>query len=398
METLSWNLTALSLYGFDYGQDVLHCKVQDQSCSVKSTDRHKKCSFIRRILRKCYHILLLSIIVVGGVFLTSFIALTAETMDYKILNIIMTSWFMCFILMYIRSEKYLPEVLKTIVSIIPNLDAKEIKRIKRLDRRDIIQRFLLLLSSGIEMSISLFYFGEEVPTFVLSMYSNDIQMFVHFAAVSLTLGMGLQYFQFYVIVTEVAKVYAENCRNEILRETKFQLIQKTLDDFRLFVRNINQRLEMIPAMMFAVLFLDFVIIVTLVTLYSDELTFDSGFLAFELTFGYQFIIIYQVISRASKMSETIEEAVEDVASRITTALPENTRTEEQEARTCLSLYLQHKPIPSLTVGSNYKLNFTTLLSFNFSLIPFTIMIITTISGVLKDRFSSMEEKLNCTSV
>ena len=398
METLSWNLTALSLYGFDYGQDVLDYRVQDQSLSVKSTDRHKKCCFIRRILRKCYHILLLSIIVVVGIFLTAFIALRAESMDYKILNFIMISWYMCFILMYKWTEKCLPEVLKTIVSIIPRLEVREVKRIKRLDRRDIIERFLLLLFSGIEMSISLFYFEEEVPKFVLNMYSNDIEMFLHFASVSLTLGMGLQYFQFYVIVTEVANVYAENCRNEILRETKFQLIQKTLDDFRLFVRNINQRLEMIPAMMFAVLFLDFVIIVTLFTLYSDELTFDSGFLVFELTFGYQAIIVYHVISRAWKMSETIEEAVEDVASKITTALPENTTTEEQEARTCLSLYLQHKPIPSLTAGSNFKLNFTTLLSFSLSLIPFTIMTITTISGVLKDRFLSMKENLNCTSV
>ena len=51
--------------------------------------------------------------------------------------------------MYIWSEKWLPEISKTMLTVMSRLDEEDITRIKKMDKKGVIRRIVMLLGSFI---------------------------------------------------------------------------------------------------------------------------------------------------------------------------------------------------------------------------------------------------------
>ena len=87
MEALSWNLTALSLYGFQLGQHI-ESKVINESIKISESiheTRSKTSIVVRKMLRRFCHTSLLLMSFVGGILLTAYLALTAKKLGMKTL-------------------------------------------------------------------------------------------------------------------------------------------------------------------------------------------------------------------------------------------------------------------------------------------------------------------------
>ena len=399
MEALSWNLTALSLYGFDYGQDV-ESKVINESIKTSVHTLHQtrdKKWMVRQILRKFYHTSLLLVSFIGGILLTAYLALTAKNLDMKMLIWILTFYYGCFPLMYIWSEKCLPEISKTMLKIISRLDDKDVTRIKKIDKQGVIQRLLMLLGP----SIVCFTYLLTVPldSFVMGIYSGNANLLAcHSVTTFITLMMGIQYFQYYIMVIQIGKVYADVCKRTITGQEHCKLIQESLEEFCIFVQKVNQYLGIIPLTMFASLFANFTVGVALISLHFGELRLGLIFIAFGCGITNHIVVIVEAVWTASKTSAIMKETLQSAALVVRTSLPRNSKPEVKEARKCLSLFLQQTPSVSFTASGDYNLNLASLLTFSHSLIPFTVMFITTIAQTNKDRSNSSLNKLmsNCT--
>ena len=399
MEALSWNLTALSLYGFDYGQDV-ESKVINESIKTSVHTLHQtrdKKWMVRQILRKFYHTSLLLVSFIGGILLTAYLALTAKNLDMKMLIWILTFYYGCFPLMYIWSEKCLPEISKTMLKVISRLDDKDITRIKKVDKQGVIQKLLLLLIP----SVMCFTYLLTVPveSFVMAIYSGNTYLLAcHSVATCITVMMGIQYFQYYLMVIQTGKVYADVCKRTIIGQEHFKLIQESLEDFCVFVQKVNQYLGIIPLTMFASLFANFTVGVALISLHFGELRLGLIFIAFGCGITNHIVVIVEAVWTASKTSAIMKETLQSAALVVRTSLPRNSKPEVKEARKCLSLFLQQTPSVSFTASGDYNLNLSILLTFSHSLIPFTVMFITTIAQNKKHRSNFSLNKLmsNCT--
>ena len=396
MQSLSWNLTTLKFYGFNIGQD-LENKVIDESTNKSQTvhqTRGKKWIVVRKILRRFYHTSLLLMSFVGGVLLTAYLALKAKNLDLKILIWILTLYHGSFPLMYILSEKYLPEISKTILTVMSRLDEEDITRIKKMDKKGVIRRIVMLVGPFIVCSTYLL----TVPLdgFVMDIYTGNTYLLAcHAIGTSITFIMGMQYFQYYIMVIHVGKVYADVCKKRITGQEHFKLIQESLEDFCVFVQKINECLGIIPLTMFASLFAHFTVGVTLASLHFGEVKLDLLFITFGCCITNHVAIIVEAVRTASKTSAIMKETFQSAALLVRTSLPRNSSQEVKEARKCLSLFLQQTPSVSFTASGDYNLNLTSLLTFSHSLIPFTVMFITTISDAVRD-YASLKERVNCT--
>ena len=397
MEALSWSFTALSFYGFNYGQDVEN-KVIDEpiknSVATLQQTQGKKWIVVRKMLRRFYHTSLLSVSFVGAILLTAYLALTAKNLDMKILTWIFTFYFGCYPLMYIWSEKYLPEISKTMFTVISRLDEKDVTRIKKMDKQSVIQRLILSLGP----SIMCFTYLLTVPldNFVMGIYSSNTYLLAcHAVATNMTLVMGMQYFQYYIMVIRVGKVYADVCKRRITGQKRCKLIQASLEDFCVFVQKINECLGIIPLTMFASLFAHFTIGVTLASLHFGDVNLDLLFITFGCGLINHVAIVLEAVWTASKTSTIMKETFQSAAVVVRTSLPRILKPEVKEARKCLSVFLQQTPSVFFTASGDYNLNFASLLAFSHSLIPFTVMFITTISDAVRD-YASLKERVNCT--
>ena len=396
MEVLSWNLTALSLYGFDYGQD-LESKVINEFIKNSQTihqTRGKKWTVVRKILRRFYHTSLLLVSFIGGILLTAYLALTAKNLDVKIVMWILTFYYGCFPLMYIWSEKCLPEISKTMLKIISRLDDKDVTRIKKIDKQGVIQRLLMLLGP----SIVCFTYLLTVPldSFVMGIYSGNANLLAcHSVTTFITLMMGIQYFQYYIMVIQIGKVYADVCKRTITGQEHCKLIQESLEEFCIFVQKVNQYLGIIPLTMFASLFAHFTVGVTLACLHFGKVKLGLLFITFGCGLINHVAIVVEAVWTASKTLAIMKETFQSAALVVRTSLPRNSKPEVKEARKCLSLFLQQTPSVSFTASGDYNLNLSSLLTFSHSLIPFTVMLIATISDAVRD-YASLNERVNCT--
>ena len=397
MEALSWSLTALSFYGFNYGQDV-EIKVIDESIknSVETLHqtRGKKWIVVRQMLRRFYHTSLLLMSFAGSTFLTAYLAFTAKNLDLKIFTCIFTFYFGCYPLMYIWSEKYLPEISKTILTVISRLDDKDVTRIKKMDKQSLIQRLVLLVGPSIVFLVYLL--TVPIDNFVMDIYSGNTYLLAcHSMATSTTWMMGMQYFQYYIMVIQVGKVYADVCKKRITGQEHFKLIQESLEDFCIFVQKINECLGIIPLTMFASLFAHFTVGVTLASLHFGEVRLSLLIITFGCGLINHIAIVVEAVWTASKTSTIMKETFESAAVVVRTSLPTNSSPEVKEARKCLSVFLQQTPSVSFTASGDYNLNLKSLLAFSHSLIPFTVMLIATISDAVRD-YASLKERVSCT--
>ena len=397
MQSLSWNLTTLRVYGFNIGQfietKVINEPVNNSVHTLYQT-HDKKWIVLRRILWKFYHTLLLLVSFIGGILLTAYLALRVKNLHDKVFIWILTFYYGCFPLMYIWSEKYLPEISKIMLTVISRLDEEDITRIKKIDKQGVIQRIVMLL--GPFILCSTYLLTVPLDSFVMGIYSGNANLLAcHSVTTFITLMMGIQYFQYYIMVIQIGKVYADVCKRTITGQEHCKLIQESLEEFCIFVQKVNQYLGIIPLTMFASLFAHFTVGVTLACLHFGKVKLGLLFITFGCGLINHVAIVVEAVWTASKTLAIMKETFQSAALVVRTSLPRNSKPEVKEARKCLSLFLQQTPSVSFTASGDYNLNLSSLLTFSHSLIPFTVMLIATISDAVRD-YASLNERVNCT--
>ena len=402
MEVLRWNRTMLSLLGFN-----IPCRSQKVRDVFFPSQDSSRCSLIFKWLKRCYHFSLL-VLVFSGFLMTGYLAFTTKQLVVKIFLFAMSFFFASVSGMVIWVDNRLKtrSLLEALSNIVSCLNEKEIEYIRCHDKTGVIARLFIMGLPSLVTGIMYFTFPDQGFSQIMEIFfSNDLQKFISFMAFQIT-GMFLTWTgHFYWTVETIAKIYAQHSNKVILQVWKrrfasgdkfqvtaedLQVVQQTLDKYYRFVREINRSLGAIPLSLFATLFVDFVMSVSIVTLFSYINT-TFALLGLGAFVANQVIAVVQIVCVASKAMNVIEDAVFMADQLTTIPLPQDVCFTLLECRRSLTVFLQRQTSVVFSAQSTFNLELSVVLSFVNAIVPFTVMFITTIAQMNGDthHFSSM---------
>ena len=389
MEVLRWNRMMLSLVGFN-----TPCRSQKVRDELLPSQDSFKWSFVFKWLKRFYHYSLLTLVFFGS-FLTGYLTFTSKQLVVKILLIAMSFMFASISGMVIWLDMRLKtrSLSKALSNIIYSLNEKDIQYIRYHDKTGVIARVLMI---GLPILVSGMYFkftNKRLFKVLDVFFSNNIERVLAFAVIHVTIMFLIWTGHFYFTVEAIAKTYAQHS-NKVIREVwkrrfafgnksqvtpeDLQLVQQTLDKYYRLVREINRSLGVIPLTLFATLFVDFVIVVSLVTLFSN-VRMAFGVIALAAAVANQVIGIAQTVCIALEATNVIEDAVFMADQLTTTPLSQNVSFSLLESRRSLTVFLQRQTSVVFSAQSTFNLEPSVVLSFVNAVVPFTVMFITTIA-------------------
>ena len=389
MEVLSWNRMMLSLVGFN-----IPCRSRKVRDEFLPSEDSSKWSLILKLLKRCYHYSLLALIFVGS-FLTGYLTFTAKQLIVKILLLAMSFLFASIsgMVIWLRIRLKTRSLSKALSNIIYCLNRKDIEHIRYHDKAGIITRLLML---GLPILVSGMYFkftNQSLFQVLEVFFSDNFERILAFAVIYVTIMFLAWTGHFYFTVEAIAKTYAQHSKKVILHIWKrrlssgnkfevtpedLQLVQQTLDKYYRFVREINRSLGVIPLSHFATLFVDFVIVVSLVTLFSN-IRMAFGVVALAVIVANQVIGIVQIVCIALEATNVIDDAVFMADQLTTIPLPQDVSFSLLESRRSLTVFLQRQTSVVFSAQSTFNLEPSVVLSFVNAVVPFTVMFITTIA-------------------
>ena len=410
MEVLRWNRMMLSLLGFN-----IPCRSQKVRDVFLPSQDSSKWSLIFKWLKRSYHYSLL-VLAFSGCFLTVYLVFTAKQLVVKILLFAMS--FMCAsvsgMVIWLDMRFKTRSLSKALSDVIYSLNEKDIEYIRCHDKIGVIVRLLMLgipsLITGMLHSASP---DQGFLQLLAVFYSNNFQVILSFMAFAVT-GMFLIWTgHFYWTIETIAKIYAQHSKKVILEVWKrrfafgnksevtpedLQLVQQTLDRYYCLVREINQSLGAIPLSGFTSLFVIFVMSVSTVTLFNNiNMTFALIGLGTNVT--NQVIGVIQIVSAASKATNIIEDAVFMADQLTTIPIPQDVSFNLLECRRSLTVFLQRQTSVAFSAQSTFVLESSVVLSFINTIVPFSIMFITTIAQMNGDtRYFSNLHNANTTTL
>ena len=394
MEVLRWNRMMLSLVGFN-----TPCRSQKVRDELLPSQDSFKWSFVFKWLKRFYHYSLLTLVFFGS-FLTGYLTFTSKQLVVKILLIAMSFLFASISGMVIWLDMRLKtrSLSKALSKVIYSLNEKDIQYIRYHDKTGVITRLLMI---GLPILVSGMYFkftNKRLFRVIDVFFSNNFEQILAFAVVQVTVMFYTSTGHFYWTVVRIAKTYAQHS-NKVIREVwkrrfacgntskvtpeDLQLVQQTLDKYYRFVREVNRSLGVIPLSHFATLFVDFVIVVSLVTLFSN-ISMAFGVIALASIVANQVIGIAQTVCMAVEVTNVIENAVFMADQLTTIPLPEDVSFSLLECRRSLTVFLQRQTSVVFSAQSTFNLEPAVVLSFINAVVPFTIMFITTIAQMNGD--------------
>ena len=412
MEVLRWNRMMLSLVGFNV--PCRSQKVRDVFLPSQDSPDSSKWSLTFKCLQRCYHYSLL-LLVFSGFLMIGYRAVIAKKLVVKILLFAMS--FMCAsvsgMVIWLDMRLKTRSLSTALSNIIYSLNEKEIEYIRCHDKIGVIARLILMGIPSLVTGVLHFAFPNQgFPQIVAVFYANEHQKIIAFTAFQIIAMFMCWTGHFYWTVETIAKTYAQHSKKVILEVWKrrfafgnkfqvtaedLQLVQQTLDKYYCFVREINQSLGAIPLSLFAILFVVFVMSVSMITLFSN-MTMTFAMLALGASVANQVIGIVQIVCTASKATNIIEDAVFMADQLTTIPLPQDVCFNLFESRRSLSVFLQRQTSVVFSAQSTFVLEPSVVLSFVNAIVPFTIMFITTIAQMNGDTqyFSNLENQNSTT--
>ena len=395
MEVLRWNRMMLSLVGFN-----IPCRSQKVTDPLLPSQDSFNWSLTLKLLKKYYHYSLLAL-VLSACFLTGYLTFTSKQLVVKILLFAMSFMFASVSGMVIWLDIRLKtrSLSKALSNIIYSLNEKEIEYIRCHDKTGVITRLLMVgLPSLISEMIHYIFSDQGLPQVLEIFFSNDFQMVLSYVAFEIIAMFMASIGHFYWTVETIAKTYAQHS-NKVIREVwkrrfafgnksevtpeDLQLVQQTLDKYYRFVREINQSLGAIPLSGFTILFLDFVMSVSVITLFSN-MTMTFAVVALGANIANQVIGILQMVYTASKATNIIDEAVFMADQLTTIPLAQDVSFSLLECRRSLTVFLQRQTSVVFYAHSTFVLEPSVVLGFVNAIVPFTVMFITTIAQMSGD--------------
>ena len=374
---------------------------------------------LSRVALKVYYYCHVLLIALGGFVSTAYVTFATNSLISKTMVFAFTVFFGCILFMIIWMHKHSTKISRSLSKIIRRFDQKDINYLRSHDKYGVIGRLLLMGIPALVSIILFFTLNHSMDSHSFdAFYVHYSQLFFEFFAFTCAFFYLIWTGHFYWMVATIAKIYASHCkrvieeirnrrRTRVLKTVKdgkvyeltddFELIQKTLGRYFAFVREINETLGAIPLTMFVALFLDIILAVSLVTLFEN---WSFGFAAVSLGCSVlnQLIGVFQVIHAPTVATGIVEEAIILADKLAATPLPEKATFNLLESRRSLTVFLQKQTSVPFSAQSTFVLEPSVVLSFFNAVVPFTVMFITTIAHINKDRSNSFLNTLtsNCT--
>jgi len=331
-----------------------------------------------------------------GVF---YIGYLINVYKYKELRLIISGIMVLFMLtgfMYFKTQEKLILVCRLIDKTCQRMFFDEVDRLRLQDKRQTIIRLALIVWPSFGPIIYA-YFG-TVDSFIQKFYPSRPVMFATLIAFILNFSIGRWYFHFYHRCLVVGSMYAKHCKVVIENFAKektflvtnnyetypvhtnpvsYKIIQSTFQEYSKFVREINRLIGLIPLTMFTVMFFDFIVGISFISLNSNT-SLNFTILSFGLATVNQIIAVVEIVREATKATNFMNQAALAANTMISKPMKDKYLLRIKETRDCLRYYLTQNPIEQFSVGSITPLEPRVPLIFFNSIIPFTIMIITTI--------------------
>ena len=400
MDVLRWNRAMLSLLGFDF-----HCS-SDKVGKINPA----KWTLILKLMKKLYCYSIIVLMFMGGIVIPFSIVFADGNFIVRIILASTLFHYSGAIILMIKLSQTLEAVTKALSRIWRYLDEKEMKLVQHHDKRGVIVKHLF--SSFPAMIGVVFYHVSELSFDMFELFfSKDWQKHLKVIALVFSFTSLILTGHFYSTVETVAKIYAEHCKNmisQILRRKypdscqtvdPFSLVQKSLDRYFLFVEEINDYLGIIPLCMFLCLFTDIIITIIFVTMFHQAKVLV--FIAITSCAGIQVIGVLSIIQGSQQTRKVIEEAVALAEKVARSPLFGSASLSQMESRRSLTLYLhsiRQQSLVPFSAQSVFSLDPSIVLCFFNSVVPFTVMFITTIAQINRDNNKSLNVFSNNTII
>ena len=386
MDVLCGSQFALSILGFEFEAEP----------DVATLDTKKPLTRLKKLLSKVL-VSVYALVMLVSCLISPYLAYLSKKADMKLLLSIFTLWFGLTVVVIMMTVKNLPLAVETLSDVIVELPQKDRNHLRRNDIISITLRLAIVVCQEVgAMAYLLLNPTEERNIFYNGAYNQSMMaMSLHLCGFFTCLLVMTVLSQYFIAVITIGKLYAIHVRNIVSqiherhvcsmksKTMKSRLllgVKRNLEKYYSFVRHINDWLGYIPLAMFAFLFCNFVYSMTAVSL-NNNLSFGFTFLVFGLTIAYQLYTVNQAIYVATDATKVIGEAVNVASSLTTEPCREDTPFDVIESRRSLTVFLEQQTIVPFTAQSIFTLEPKVLLSFANAVVPFTVMIITTVSSM-----------------
>lgn len=387
MDVLCGSRFALSMLGFE--------SEAEPDVPTLDTKKQSPLTTLKKLLSKVL-VSVYTLVMLVSCLISPYLAYLSKKVDMKLFLSIFTFWFGFTIAVIIMTVKNLPLAFSALSAVTVELPQKDRNHLRRNDIISMTLRLAIVACQGGGAMAYLFFNPtQDRELFFNGAYNQSMMaMVIHFCGFSTSLLVITVLSHYFIAVITVGKLYAIHVRNIVsqihdrhvhgmktntMKSCLLLNVKRSLEKYYSFVRHINDWLGYIPLAMFAFLFGNFVYSMTAISL-NNNLSFGFIFVVFGSTIASQLHTIKQVICAATDATSIIGEAVNIASSLTTEPCAENTPFDIIERRRSLTVFLEQQSIVPFTAQSTFTLEPSVLLSFANAVVPFTVMIITTISS------------------
>lgn len=266
-----------------------------------------------------------------------------------------------------------------------------VKEIKSYDRRHGLLKGALCLMCGFSMAGYLILNGisQDVLALVMGLRTKESG-----DQTIATIGLMIYYVAFCGFITQVhfynttlyvAAQLADNVRSKLI-QTKisvtpdYLLMRRSLEACNLLMQTVNMELGTIPFSLLAMAFVSFSCSISYLVTCKGILAVTPFYAA--ITFGSMNLVflfyLFQVIELSIRVHNSMAEAwqlAKDYASDPETTI---TTPESRKAWTSLQFFLMTESVVPAKAGNNIVIDRSLILSFFNQVIPFTVMMFTTV--------------------
>lgn len=246
------------------------------------------------------------------------------------------------------------------------------------------------------------------PTFA-SVFPSNMEITLCLTSMGLGFTHLLYLSNTYLITVTTGRLYADHSRKKMIsivksmenmnapsvlsHEIPFSVIQRQIEKYFEFVRNVNENLSVIPFALFAVTFVNFISGIAYVSL-NAEVKIGFTIISFMSAILNPIIVILQIMSETTEAKIIMENVIVSAMKLSCNPLSRMVSFEILEARRSLTVFLQQQSVVPFAALSLFSLGPSVYLSFCNAIVPFTVMIITTIAQIVRDR----AEKTSVTAI
>jgi hypothetical protein len=285
--------------------------------------------------------------------------------------------------------------MKKIGSVLKSMcDKMDKQTLRKIQRYDIVQSSLRVAFAGLIMTLLLTYlmevgFGPEMTATMMGIrskpgthhpYAMPVLLIFYFALTISNLLVQFYISVLYVAVQAANHIWQQLCTESSLLQYDYESMKRQLEDYNKLLHTVNQELGILPFHMLGMEFIFFAIGISFLVTTSGQIEISPYYAM--LTVGgvnvMYLVSLYQVIELSTECNRKMTSAWK-IAEECVADPHAILRTEEAvRMRKALKFYLVTESVETPKACDTIVMDRPLVLSFFAQLIPFTVMIFTTI--------------------